>query len=204
MPTLIGDSILLVFILENGQLKFHVTSGLLVASAMVPTPGAPWSIRPWWHWGGSGHWTSITVKPAVQWRWRYQGHSSPKFSMLLAAGLALLCSMASFMVWLPVGMPQHLPAFISTLEPLFSWVSSSLWKLNGGNVGRCEWGCPGPLASMHHLVIASVINCKPSYKLTTLALSWACLQTQLMAPDSVNVASHASPKLSPSPRDCLP
>ena len=32
----------------------------------------------------------------------------------------------------------------------------------------------------------------------------ACLPTQLMAPDSMNMASHASPKLRPSPRDHLP
>ena len=81
---------------------------------------------------------------------------------------------------------------------------SLLEKLNGGNVGRWEWGCPGPLASMHHLVMAWVINCWSSHKLTTLVLSWAYLPTQLMAPDSMNMASHASPKLSPSPRDHLP
>ena len=36
-----------------------------------------------------------------------------------------------------------------------------------------------------------------------LVLSWACLPTQLMAPDSMNVALHALPKLHPSPRDYL-
>ena len=49
------------------------------------------------------------------------------------------------------------------------------------------------------LMIAWAINCQPSLRLTSLVLSWACLQTQLMTPDNVNVVSHASPKLSPSP-----
>ena len=57
----------------------------------------------------------------------------------------------------------------------------------------------GPLGSMYHSVIAWAINCHPSPKVTTLALSWACLPTQLMAPDSMNMASHTSPRLSPSP-----
>ena len=113
-PALIGDSIL-----EGRQINFHVTSRLLVALAMVLMPGAPWPIRSWWHWGGSWHWTSITLQPTVQ--WRCGGQSSPKFLLLLAAVLALLCCKVSFMVQLPISMPQHLPAIISTPNPLFLW-----------------------------------------------------------------------------------
>ena len=40
-------------------------------------------------------------------------------------------------------------------------------------------------------------------QLTGLALSWACLPTQLLAPDSVNMVSLILPKLSPYPRDSL-
>ena len=46
--------------------------------------------------------------------------------------------------------------------------------------------------------------CWPSCRLNALALNWACLPTQLMPPDIKNEVSHASPKLSPSPKDCLP
>ena len=68
--------------------------------------------------------------------------------------------------------------------------SSWLWNLNGGDTGGIEWGHLGPLGSMHCSVMAWVINCQPSPKVTTLALSLACLPTQLMAPDSMNMASH--------------
>ena len=97
----------------------------------------------------------------------------------------------------------------SSMPLLVLWTLSScgdpswLWKLNGSDAGGCEWGCPGPLALMHHSVMALAINCQPSHRLNMLALSWACLPTQLMAPNSVNMASCASPRLIPSPRDCL-
>ena len=55
----------------------------------------------------------------------------------------------------------------------------------------------GPLGLMHNSVMAWVINHQPSPRLTGFAMSWSCLPTQPMAPDSVNVASHALPKLSP-------
>ena len=41
MSALIGDGILLVFILEDGQINFHVASRLLAASAMVLKLEAP-------------------------------------------------------------------------------------------------------------------------------------------------------------------
>ena len=53
-------------------------------------------------------------------------------------------------------------------------------------------GHPGPLGSMCLLVMAWVINCQPLSRLTGLALSWACLPTQLIAPDSMNAASRTS------------
>ena len=80
---------------------------------------------------------------------------------------------------------------------------SWLWKLNCVDAGGMEWGQPGPLGSICPSVMAWVINCWPSPRLTGLALSWACLPTQMMVPDKVNVASHTSPKLSPS-NDCYP
>ena len=58
---------------------FHVTPGLLVAMATVLMPEIPWPIGSWWQWGGSWHWTSITLKPMVWWMWRCWGQSSPKF-----------------------------------------------------------------------------------------------------------------------------
>ena len=63
-----------------------------------------------------------------------------------------------------------------------------------------EQGHPGPLGLMHHLVMVWAINHWPSTRLTGLALSWACLPAQLLAFDSMNAASHASPKLSSSPK----
>ena len=57
---------------------------------------------------------------------------------------------------------------------------------------------------MPHSVMVWTINCQPSPRVSWLVLSWSCLPTQLMAPDSVNMVSHASPKLSPSPNDCHP
>ena len=60
---------------------------------------------------------------------------------------------------------------------------SWLQKLNDGDAGGCKGGCPGPLPSMCHLLMAWVISCQSSHNLTLLTLSWACLLTQIMAPD---------------------
>ena len=49
------------------------------------------------------------------------------------------------------------------------------------------------------LVMAWVINCWPSPRLTRLVLRRACLPTQQMAPDKVNKAALTLPKLGPSP-----
>ena len=72
-----------------------------------------------------------------------------------------------------LGTSHHSAAFVSLACEDWSW----LQKLNGDDAGRIEQGHPGPLGSMHHLVMAWVINCWPSSRLTGLALSWACLTT---------------------------
>ena len=80
MPTLVGDSIVHVLILENWQVDFHIASRLSVAVlAMVWMPGTSSSIGPSWdHWRG-WHWTVVTFKPTI-WRgqrwWGGAGHSS--------------------------------------------------------------------------------------------------------------------------------
>ena len=79
--------------------------------------------------------------------------------------------------------------------------NSWLQTLNGVETDRMEQGWPGPLGLMCPSVMVWVINHWPSPRLTGLVLSWACLPTQLMAPDSVNAVSHTSPDLSPS-NDC--
>ena len=81
---------------------------------------------------------------------------------------------------------------------------SWLWKLNGVEVGGIKWGWPGSLGSICPSVMAWGISYQPSPRFAGLALSWACLPTQLMAPDSINVESCTSPKVSPSPNDCCP
>ena len=73
-------------------------------------------------------------------------------------------------------------------------------------LGVVEWacGCPGPLASIQHLVIAWAITCQTSCMVKGLAAKCANLPTQVPTHVSVNVASLTSPKLRPSPRDHLP
>ena len=66
-----------------------------------------------------------------------------------------------------------------------------------------EWGSPGPQGLMHHLAMAWMINHWPLPRLIGLVPSWDCLPTQLTPPTNVNAASLASPRLIPSPRDCL-
>ena len=70
VPSLVGDGILLVLNLEDGQNDFHAVSMLPAVLAMLLMPWAPWSIRPWGYWGVSWHWTSITLKP-----WSSEGGS---------------------------------------------------------------------------------------------------------------------------------
>ena len=203
MPTLISDGILLVFILEDWQIDFHMAFWLPAASAMVCTPGAPRSIGLWWHWWGSWHWTSVTLKPMIQWRWRCLGWCSPWVSSHLATVPATLWYPVLVMVWHPdeyAEAPPHIHQHSGAFLPVgLSW----LWNLNSSNAGRWEWQCPGPQATVYCLVMAWAFNHWLYYRLNALALSRACLPNQLMAPDSVNMVSCVSPKLSPSPRDCL-
>ena len=71
---------------------------------------------------------------------------------------------------------------------------------------QMEWteGDQAHIGSVCPLVIAWVINHLPSPMLTGLALSCACLPTHAMISDNVNVASLASPKVSPSPNEWHP
>ena len=100
-----------------------------------------------------------------------------------------------------LGSPHHSTG-VEGLAACGDW--SWLQKLNGADASGMELGCPGPLGSMCHSVTARAINCQPSPRLTRLALSWACFPTQQMAPDRVNAAPHALPKLSPSPNNHCP
>ena len=140
----------------------------------------------------------------LQWRWRCQGHCCPWVSPPLAQ-CWLHCE-----AWSRSWCHIQQVCLGSSMHSLALWSLSScgdpswLWNLNGGNAGRCEWGCPGPLAATHHLVMAWAINCWPSHGPNALVLSWACLSTQLGAPHSVTTASHASPNLNPSPSNHLP
>ena len=100
------------------------------------------------------------------------------------------------------------------------WTPPIIWQLLGGLLGvemshdyknwmvlmQVEWneGDQGPLGSRYSLVMAWAINCQPSPRLTGLALSLACLPTQLMAPDNVIVVSHTLTNLSTSPNDHCP
>ena len=204
MPTLLSDGILLVFIPEDWQIDFHMTPWLPAASAMVHMPGPPdlldhedtdkevdtellsFSIL----WSGEGE--GVRVGAAHRschiclWSWPHCGTRSWSRHDIQ---------------WVCLGSSTHLLVLCS----LSSYESPSwLQNLNGSNAGRCEWGCPGPLASTCHLVMAWAINHQPSHRLNALVLSLACLPTQLMAPDRVNMVSCASHKQSPSPRDCLP
>ena len=79
-----------------------------------------------------------------------------------------------------------------------------LLKLNGVDAGGMELRCPGPPGLMCPSVMAWEINHQPSPRLTRLVLSLACLPTQLMAPDSMNLVSHTSLRLNPSPNYCFP
>ena len=170
---------------------------------MVWMPGASRPIRPGWHWWGSGCSTLVTVKPVIQSRWMWQGGAAHRVLPHLAMVLTLLGYSPLVMVWGLMSMPSFFYTFISTWEPHLWWGLSWPQKLYGGSARGHVWGCPGPLVSTHCLVMAWVIIHWPSWRDTALALSWACLPTQLMALDSMNVALHALPRLSPS-KDCLP
>ena len=80
---------------------------------------------------------------------------------------------------------------------------SWLWKLNGVDAGGMEWGGQDPWCDVSFRD-GLVDPHQSSPRLTGLVLSWACLLTQLMAPDKVNMASHTLPKLSSSSNDCYP
>ena len=143
--------------------------------------------------------TCDPVKVKVRWAVQPMGLAvsgcSPSLIVILALGHGVK---SNEYVKAPPAIHQHLRAL-----PLVGGLSCSL-NLNGRNASRWVQGWPGPPASSHQLVMACAITCWPSCRLNTLALSWACLPTQLRVPDRMNVALHISPMLSPSPRDHLP
>ena len=99
----------------------------------------------------------------------------------------------------------HLPSFNYHWNVSRPWtqilVMKIKWSRKWVRSNKGDWTL---LIHMHPSAMAWVINCQPPHWLAGLALSWACLLTQLRAPDNINVASHASPKLSPSPNDHSP
>ena len=190
MPTLVGDSIFHVLILEDRQVNFHMASRIpTVLLAMVWTPGTSRSIWPCWHQRRSWCWTPVTLKShssLCPWPWSFCNPQPHSWYNSLGSCL---------------GTSPH----STGVEGPVTWGDQSwLQKLNGANIGGMKWGCTGPLSSMHLLGMAWVINHQPSPRLTRLAFSWACLLTQQMAPDSMNEASCATPKLNPSPNNHHP
>ena len=191
IPTsaLISDGVIHVLILEDWQVDFHMASKVPAALfAMVWKPGTSRSIRPWWHW-----WEVDTVfghsqtqnlekvkvmgvgavhKSHCLWLWSWPHCNAWPCSWYDTLWLCLGTSNCSAAVW---GLTPHRDS---------SW----LQDLNGGDTGKIEWGCLGLLGSMHCPVMAWAINYQPSSKLTALVLSWASLPTQLIFPDSMNMA----------------
>ena len=164
--------------------------------AVVWMPGTSRSIRPWWHWWGSLHWALVTLIPVIL--QRQSSHCLWPQSLPFYNAWACSCynGLGSYL-----GTSHQLPA-VGGLSAHENW--SWLQNLNGGHAGRMELGHPDPLCLMHPFVMVWAINHHPSPRLTRLTLSWACLPTQPMAPNSINMASHSLPKLSPSPKDHLP
>ena len=93
---------------------------------------------------------------------------------------------------------------LASPECSFQRESPEWWDLNGWGVNGWECGHPGPLATIWHSVMAWAITHQPSCMVKGLAERYANLSTQVLAPVRVNMASLASPKLRPSPRDHLP
>ena len=204
-PTLVCDGVFCVLILEHWQVDFHMATGFPVGpSATAWTHGTSWSFNlddtdeevnavlwslsnPWsddgkGDGGGAAH-TSHCPWPQSRSHCDAQPHSG-------YTGLGPC-----------LGTSHHATA-VGRLAGCRAW--SWLLKLNGVNAGIMEWRHPGPLGLMHPLVMAWAINCRPSPMLTGLVMSLACLPTQLVAPNSMNMMSHTSPRLSTSPNDHCP
>ena len=199
-PTLVCDGILSILILEDWQVYLHVASsfpmGLL---SMAWMPRTSWSLLHWCHWWGSWYWTSVTFKPMIWWEQRWLGWGHPYLSLSL---VLILTPHSWWTGWgLSLDTSHH-----SATAGMFAGHGDKSWlqKLNGVKVGGIEWGWLDPLGLVCPSVMAWAISCQPLPRLASLALSWAALPTQLMVTDSINVASCASPKLSPSPNDHHP
>ena len=176
------------------------SAGLLTMARMSRTSQC---LRHWCHWWGSWHWTSVTFESLIWWEWRWLWLVPPITLVApgLDLGLAVVPNLCSWCTgcWPSLGTSHH-----SAAAGRFAVCrnKSWLWKLNGVDAGGMEQGWSCLLASVCTLVLAWVINCQLLPRLTGLMLSWACLPTQLMAPDNVNVASHTSSRLNPSLNHC--
>ena len=137
---------------------------------------------------GEGSWVGAAHCCCHLWPWSWALCGTQPCSWCAGQGPGLGTSYCSAIVGMFAGHGDQ------------SW----LWKLNSVDAGEIEWGWPAPLGLMCPSVMAWEVSCWPSLRLAGLALSWTCLPTQLMAPDSVNTASHALPKLRPFPNTCHP
>ena len=138
-------------------------------------------------------WTCTVVKVRVPW-------------LVLPMGLATSgCSPGCIvMPGLSHGMYGLLHMLLGTLEPVFLWGLILTVKPKWQWCRQMQMGmCRSP--SFNASFGDGLGNQLPAFhRLNALTLSWACLPTQLMASDSINTTSHASPKLSPSLSYCLP
>ena len=82
--------------------------------------------------------------------------------------------------------------------------SPGWWNVNSWGVNGWECGCPGPLTSIWHSVMALAIAHWPSCIVKGSAARYAGLLPQVPTPVSVNVVSLTLLKVRPSPNDCLP
>ena len=205
MPNLICNCVFCFLVFEDQKVNFHRASWFPMALVMVWLPGACWSIRPWWHQWRCWHWTSYHT-------WIHDLVMVNELGVGLPMDLIVDgCGYGHIAVPYPghgvCDGWQIWPGSFMSSSALWHLSSSGdlslQWNVKGGVISGWKWGWPGPLAMMHCSVMAGVINCQPSCRLNGLALSWACLPTQLMAPESVKMVFLTSPKLRPSPRDHL-
>ena len=137
--------------LKTGRFDFYVASGLPVElSAMVWMPGTSRSIRPWWHWWGSWHRTPVSLKPMIWWGQKWWGGVAHMPHYLWPQSQH--CCNALPHSWydtlgLCLGTCNH-SGKVGSVTPHgdLSW----LQKLNGGDAGRIEQGCLGPLGLLCH------------------------------------------------------
>ena len=196
MSALISDGIFHVLILEDWQVDFHMGSRLSVALS-----AAVWNLQIYQTLMTSlkklttnfGHsWIHDLVKAKVIGVGQPIGLVTSGCSPGLVVMLDLIHGMMPYgYTWAPPIVQQLLGAsFLTGTHPncgslmvvVQGELSMDIWVLWVQCILQWwpEWSTTG----------------WPSPRLTALVLSWACLPTQLMAPNSVNVASCNLPKLS--------